>query len=81
MPLALLNYGLKKRHSVEKVLLKPTKLKSSYDEIKKLVPVMNSTLIFSRITGALFVIGFLLHYEGNYSKLVAKENNAVHLHS
>jgi len=37
------------------------KLKSSYDEIKKLVPVMNSTLIFSRITGALFVIGFLLN--------------------
>ena len=37
------------------------KLRSSYDEIKKLVPVMNSTLIFSRITGALFVISFLLN--------------------
>ena len=37
------------------------KLKSSYNDIEKLVPVMNSTLIFSRITGALFVIGFLLN--------------------
>ena len=35
-------------------------LKFSYDEIKKLIPVMNSTLMFSRITGALFVLSFLL---------------------
>jgi len=35
-------------------------LKFSYDEIKKLIPVMNSTLMFSRITGALFVVSFLI---------------------
>ena len=35
-------------------------LKFSYDEIKKLIPVMNSTLMLSRITGALFVLSFLL---------------------
>ena len=36
------------------------KLKQNYDELTKLVSVMSSTLYFSRITGVLFVIGFLL---------------------
>jgi len=36
------------------------KLKFSYDDIKKIVPIMGSTLMFSRITGTLFVIGFLV---------------------
>jgi 1,4-dihydroxy-2-naphthoate polyprenyltransferase len=36
------------------------KLKLSYDNIKKLVPIMGTTLMFSRITGILFVLGFLV---------------------
>ena len=35
-------------------------LKSGYDDIKKLIPTMSSALMFSRITGALFVLSFLL---------------------
>ncbi len=35
-------------------------LKTSFDNDDKMVPVMSKTLTFSRITGALFVIGFLL---------------------
>ena len=34
-------------------------LKTSFDNDDKMVPVMRKTLTFSRITGALFVIGFL----------------------
>jgi len=37
------------------------KLKQNYDELTNLVSVMSSTLYFSRITGALFVIGFLVN--------------------
>jgi 1,4-dihydroxy-2-naphthoate polyprenyltransferase len=37
------------------------KLKFSYDDIKKLVPIMGSTLMFSRTTGVLFVFGFLVN--------------------
>jgi len=36
------------------------KLKQNYDELTNLIPVMSSTLSFSRITGALLVIGFLV---------------------
>ncbi len=36
------------------------KLKQNFDEIPGLVPAMSSTITFSRITGALFVIGFIL---------------------
>lgn len=35
-------------------------LQKNYDSIGDLVPYMSSTLIFGRITGALFVIGFLI---------------------
>ena len=35
-------------------------LKRNYDSVDELFPYMSSTLTFSRITGALFVIGFLL---------------------
>ena len=35
-------------------------LKRNYDSVDKLFPYMSSTLTFSRITGVLFVIGFLL---------------------
>ena len=35
-------------------------LKKNYESIESLVPFMSSTLMFSRITGALFVIGFLV---------------------
>ena len=37
------------------------KLKQNYDELTNLISAMSSTLYFSRITGALFVIGFLLN--------------------
>ena len=36
------------------------KLKQNYDELTNLIPVMSSTLHFSRITGALLVVGFLV---------------------
>ncbi len=36
------------------------KLKQNFDEISGLVPAMSSTITFSRITGTLFVIGFIL---------------------
>ena len=35
-------------------------LKKTYDSVEKLVPYMSSTLMFSRITGALFVLSFLI---------------------
>jgi 1,4-dihydroxy-2-naphthoate octaprenyltransferase len=37
-----------------------TLLRNNYDEIDGLVPSMQKTLIFSRITGALFVVSFLI---------------------
>ena len=37
------------------------KLKQNYDKIINLIPIMGSTLYFSRITGVLFVVGFLLN--------------------
>ena len=36
------------------------KLKQNFDDIPGLVPAMSSTITFSRITGTLFVIGFIL---------------------
>ena len=36
------------------------KLKQNYDKLTNLIPVMSSTLSFSRITGALLAIGFLV---------------------
>ncbi|MCV0430193.1 prenyltransferase [Nitrosopumilus sp.] len=35
-------------------------LKKNYDSVDELIPYMSSTLMFGRITGALFVIGFIL---------------------
>ncbi|MBL7002364.1 MAG: prenyltransferase [Nitrosopumilus sp.] len=35
-------------------------LKKNYDSIEELVPSMSSTLMFSRITGVLFVVSFLI---------------------
>ena len=35
-------------------------LKQNFDNIQGLVPAMSSTITFSRIAGALFVIGFIL---------------------
>jgi 1,4-dihydroxy-2-naphthoate octaprenyltransferase len=37
------------------------KLKQNYDKLINLIPVMSSTLSFSRITGALLVVGFLVN--------------------
>jgi len=36
-------------------------LKQNFDDINKLIPAMSYTITFSRITGAIFVIGFLLN--------------------
>ena len=36
------------------------KLKFGYNDINRLIPIMSSTLVYSRITGALFIVGFLL---------------------
>ncbi len=35
-------------------------LRKNFDSIENLVPFMSSTLMFSRITGALFVVSFLI---------------------
>ena len=37
------------------------KLKQNYEQLTNLIPAMNSTLYFSRITGALLVVGFLVN--------------------
>ena len=36
------------------------KLRHGYDKLNKIIPIMGSTLAFSRITGILFVTGFLI---------------------
>jgi len=36
------------------------KLKQNYEKLDKLLPIMSSTLVFSRVTGILLVAGFLL---------------------
>ena len=38
------------------------KLKQNYEKLDKLLPIMSSTLVFSRVTGILLVVGFLLTY-------------------
>ncbi len=44
------------------ILIKSGKtLRYSFDDLKKLFPIMNSTLLYSRITGLLFVLGFLFN--------------------
>ncbi len=37
------------------------KLKQNYGKLDKLLPIMSSTLVFSRVTGILLVVGFLLN--------------------
>ena len=37
------------------------KLKQNYEQLTNLIPVMTSTLYFSRITGGLLVVGFLVN--------------------
>ena len=37
------------------------RLKQNYEQLTNLVPVMSSTLYFSRITGALLIVGFLVN--------------------
>ena len=37
------------------------KLKQNYEELTNIIPAMSSTLYFSRITGALLVVGFLVN--------------------
>ena len=37
------------------------KLKHNYEKLDKLLPIMSSTLVFSRVTGILLIVGFLLN--------------------
>ncbi|HET6518062.1 MAG TPA: prenyltransferase [Nitrosopumilaceae archaeon] len=37
-------------------------LRTSFDNDEQMIPVMSKTLAFSRITGALFVVGFLINF-------------------
>ena len=37
------------------------KLKQNYEKLDKLLPIMSSTLVFSRVTGILLIVGFLLN--------------------
>nr|AIE95656.1 UbiA prenyltransferase (menA) [uncultured marine thaumarchaeote AD1000_69_B10] len=37
------------------------KLKQNYDKLINLIPIMSSTLYFSRITGVLLIVGFLVN--------------------
>lgn len=37
-------------------------LKKNYDSVDRLIPFMSSTLMFSRVTGVLFVVSFLLDF-------------------
>jgi len=37
------------------------KLRQNYEKLDKLLPIMSSTLVFSRVTGILLVVGFLLN--------------------
>ena len=37
------------------------KLKQNYEKLDKLLPIMSSTLVFSRVSGILLVVGFLLN--------------------
>lgn len=37
-------------------------LKNNYDSVDRLIPFMSSTLMFSRVTGVLFVVSFLLDF-------------------
>ena len=41
------------------VIISGKKLRCGYNDINRLIPIMSSTLVYSRITGALFVAGFL----------------------
>lgn len=36
-------------------------LRHSFDDLTKLLPIMNSTLLYSRLTGLLFVLGFIFN--------------------
>lgn len=46
--------------SVPLIIKSGVGLQKNYDSIGQLVPYMSSTLMFGRITGALFVVGFLI---------------------
>jgi len=37
------------------------KLKQNYDKLINLIPIMSSTLYFSRVTGILLIVGFLVN--------------------
>jgi len=43
------------------IIISGLKLKQNYDKLINLIPVMSSTLYFSRITGVLLIVGFLVN--------------------
>jgi len=47
--------------TVPLILRSGLKLKQNYNELINLIPVMSSTLYFSRITGVLLIVGFLVN--------------------
>jgi 1,4-dihydroxy-2-naphthoate octaprenyltransferase len=47
--------------TIPMVIKSGRKLKHVYNELNKIVPVMSSTLVFSRLTGVLLVFGFIIN--------------------
>ena len=47
--------------TIPMVIKSGKKLKHGYNELNKIIPVMSSTLVFSRLTGVLLVIGFIIN--------------------
>ena len=47
--------------TIPMVIKSGQKLKHGYDELNKIIPVMSSTLVFSRLTGVLLVFGFVIN--------------------
>ena len=49
--------------SIPMVIKSGKKLKYGYNELNKIIPVMSSTLVFSRLTGVLLVFGFIINID------------------
>ena len=47
--------------TIPMVIKSGKKLKHGYNELNKIIPVMSSTLVFSRLTGVLLVFGFIIN--------------------
>ena len=47
--------------TIPMVIKSGQKLKHGYNELNKIIPVMSSTLVFSRLTGVLLIFGFIIN--------------------